>query len=464
MNKTRVIAFVVVALVAMALPFAAYAQGPSGTYASGISCVNLGSSQATYNITFYDDTGAQSGQLSGTISAGGNVQYFTPNVSEIPSGFLGSAVVSSDQPVACSVNTQTSSGTTRVGTSNGVSSDDTGTTLYATQVLNDLGGFTSYVAVQNASDSAADVTATFYDNSGSSVHSETVNIPGNSSHVFYQDDGNLSAGFIGSATFEAVDGTTPLAGTVNFYNDGSSADTAQFLSYNTFTSGANTAYLPRLVKNISGVGYTSGFSCQNLGPGSVDLEMNVTFTDQSDNSTVTATLTRTGLSEGQAWAAYLGNATGTALDGVSRGYGSAVVTTTGGTGTVACTVNEDVRAPFANAGQGSTYSGIPDGEQSNTMFFPQVVALGSGSFEGGFQIANTTGTAATCDYEFSDGTTVTGQALAANGSNSVFAPNHVSSFNGSVTVNCDQPIVGIYNLTIFGGDGDPFATNNGVNQ
>lgn len=462
MNKTRVIAFVVVALVAMALPFAAYAQGPSGTYASGISCVNLGDAEATYNITFYDASGAQSGQLSGTISAGGNVQYFTPNVSEIPSGFLGSAVVSSDQPVACSVNTQTSSGTTRVGTSNGVSSDDTGSTLYATQVLNDLGGFTSYVAVQNASDSAADVTATFYDNTGSSVHSETETIPGNSSHVFYQDDGNLPAGFIGSATFEAVDGTTPLAGTVNFFNDGSSADTAQFLSYNTFTSGANQVFLPRLAKNISGLGYTSGFSCQNLGPGSADVEMNVTFTDQSDGSTVTATLSRTGLSEGQAWAAYLGNATGTDLDGVSRGYGSAVVNSTGGE--VACTVNEDVRAPFSNAGQGSTYSGISDGQQSTTMFFPQVVALGNDSFQGGFQIANTTGNATTCDYEFSDGTTVAGQSLDANGSNSVFAPNHVSSFNGSVTVTCGEPIVGIYNLTIFGGDGDPFATNNGVNQ
>ncbi|RMF28437.1 MAG: hypothetical protein D6759_15835, partial [Chloroflexi bacterium] len=76
----------------------------------------------------------------------------------------------------------------------------------------------------------------------------------------------------------------------------------------------------------------------------------------------------------------------------------------------------------------------------------------------------TTATDTTCTYTFSDGTTVNNVALAGNGSNSVFAPNYVSNFNGSVTVTCGQPIVGIYNLTIFGGAGDPFATNNGVNQ
>jgi hypothetical protein len=451
----------VLSLILMAVPMVAGAQGPTGTYGSGISCVNLNETDtATIVVTFYNQAGTAVGSFNDTIDPQGNVLYYTPNVTEIPDGFLGSAVVSSDVPVACSVNTQTVEGTTRVGTSNGVSGQDTGPSLSAPQVLNDLGGFTSYVAVQNAGSDAADVTATIYNSTGVAAHTETVNIPAFSSHVFYQDDGNLPTGFIGSATFEADDGTTPLAGTVNFFNAGTGTGDAQFLSYNTFTAGAARVFGPRVAKNLSGVGYTSGWSCQAVDDG-VTITADVTFLDQTDSSTVTAQLTSSSLAAGQAWAIYMGNATGTDLDAVTQGYGSVVMNATGGD--IVCIFNEDNRSTYA--GQGSTYSGIADGPNvTGNIFFPQVVALGASSFQGGFQIANTTGTATTCDYAYSDGTTITDQSLAGNGSNSVFAPTHVSGFNGSVLVTCGQPIVGIYNLTIFGGAGDPFATNNGINQ
>ncbi len=435
----------------------ASAQGPTGTYGSGISCVNLDTEEASVTIDFYDTDGDVVGSISDTIAGGGNVMYYTPGMTELPDGFLGSAVVSSDLAIACSVNTQTSTGTTRVGTSNGLDAAETGPTLYAPQVMNDLGGFSSYVAVQNAGSAAVNVNAYYYDSTGSEVYNTTVSVPANSSHVFYQDEpGVLSTGFIGSAVFEADDDSTPLAGTVNFYNAGTTGDNSQFHSYNTFTSGASKVYGPRIAKNLSGQGWTSGWACQNLGSGSADVTADITFLDQDTNSTVTDSMTKTGLEEGQAWFVYLGDH----LSGVDKGYGSVVMEATGGD--VVCIFNEDNRSMYA--GQGSTYSGIADGEQTDTMFFPQIVALGSSSFQGGFQIANTTSTDTTCDYTFSDGTMVTGQQLLANGSNSVFAPNHVSDFNGSLTVECGQPIVGIYNLTIFGGAGDPFATNNGVNQ
>lgn len=433
------------------------AQGPTGTYATGISCVNLGTETATIQIDFYDDAGTVVGTINDTIAGGGNVMYYTPSVSQLSDGFLGSGVVSSDVPVACSVNTQTSTGTTRVGTSNGLSDAALGSTLYAPQILNDLGGFSSYVAVQNAGSSAVTVNAFYYDRNGTEVYDTSVSIDAKSTHIFYQDEpGVLSSGFLGSAKFEAADGTTPLAGTVNFYNAGTTSNNSQFHSYNTFTAGATTVYGPRIAKNLSGQGWTSGWSCQNLGPGTTDITADITFLDQSTGTTVTDELSVTGLGEGQAWPVYLGNQ----LPSISRGYGSVVMTATGGN--IACIFNEDNRALYA--GQGSTYSGIADGEQSTKTFFPQIVALGSSSFQGGFQIANTTGNATTCDYTYSDGTTVNDQPLAANGSNSVFAPQHVSEFNGSLTVECGEPIVGIYNLTIFGGAGDPFATNNGINQ
>jgi hypothetical protein len=398
---------------------------------------------------------------------------FTPDIPNLGSGFLGSAVVSSGQEAACSVNTQIApgTGTNRVGTSEGLSADATGPKLFATQVVNALAGFNSYVAVQNAESTATTVKATIFNQDGTEAATQTETIEPNSSHVFYQDaSGLLPANFIGSATFESTDGTSKLAGAVAMYNTG----TAQLLSFNTFTSGASKIFLPRLSKNLSGRGYTSGFACQNVGPGSADMQMVITMRDQDTNQIITATMNKTGVGVGQSWGGYLGsNNTGTAVDNIVKGTGSAVVTSTGGL--VACTANEDNRSalngPDASLnGQGSTYGGVPDGEQSNIMEFPQIVSLGDNSYRGGFQIANTTGTDTTCTYTFSNGDVVSNQSLAANSSNSLFAPNlltnNTTTFNGSVRVECGQPIVGIYNLSIIGpaASGDPFATNNGINK
>ncbi len=62
------------------------------------------------------------------LVAGASRSYFTPNTpAGLPSPFIGSAVVTSDQPVACNVNTQvvsagvgTASNPARAGTSAGV--------------------------------------------------------------------------------------------------------------------------------------------------------------------------------------------------------------------------------------------------------------------------------------------------------------------------------------------------------
>ena len=161
----------------------------------------------------------------------------------------------------------------------------------------------------------------------------------------------------------------------------------------------------------------------------------------------------------------MGNVGNPTLDGIVKGKGNAVVEATGGK--IACTFNEDNRTTFA--GQGSTYGGVPDGQQSTTMLFPQVVALGTDSFRGGFQYANTTGIGTTCTHTYSNGD-VTSRNLEPNSSNSIFAEsdllNSTTNFNGSVIVECGQPVVGVYNLTIQGpaASGDPFATNNGVNR
>jgi len=438
------------------------AAGPTGTYGSGITCVNLDNAAGTFVITFYKADGSQAGQINDSIAAQGVKLYFTPNIAALPASFLGSAVVSSDVQLACSVNTQTTAGLLRVGTSNGVPSTKTGSPLYVPQILNNLGGFSSYVAVQNTTNAAASVTTTYYNSAGAVVKTFSQNIPANSSFVFYQDNGDLPAGFVGSAKFES---SAALAGTAAIYNAGTAAGNAQLLSYNAFTSGATKVFGPRVVKNLSSVGFTSGITCQNVGTTTVDITADITMQDQgAGNAVKTAQLSKTGVAPGVSWGPYLGSVLGNAtLDGINAGVGGVVINATG---PVACIFNEDNRTVFA--GWGSTYSGVAAGEESATMFFPQIVSLGASSYQGGFQFQNTTATATTCTYTFSNGDVVSGQALGANESKSVYAPNvlttNPNSFNGSVIVTCGQPIVGIYNLAARTLTGDSFATNNGINR
>jgi hypothetical protein len=459
--------------------FSASADLGTNPIATGIACVNQDGVGGTFNIDFYDDTGAKVTSLSNqSIDANGSALYFTTSIAGLPSGFQGSAVVSSGVNLACSVNTQTTTGTVRVGTSNGVGTADTGTKLYAPQILNNLGGFDSIFAVQNTGASAANVTIRYYNSSGSEVFNHTLSVPAYSSHVFDQsgdedNDSNpdLPAGFIGSATAES---TAALAGTVIMSASGANTTSAQYLAYNAAAGGSLVVHAPRVAKNLSGVGYTSGLSCQNVGDDPTNISADFKVFDQLAGTNKTATLSKTGVGPGQSWAVFLGSTGNATLDGISRFFGSATFTST--VENIVCTFNEDVRTPFSLAGQGSTYNGFADGSQSTTVFFSQIVDLGSASFQGGFQIANTEDTAGSCDYLFtdSDGKTlsVPDNPIAKNGSVSVFAPTVFSNngfseagkFNGSAVVTCDVDVLGIYNLTGFGFTGDPFITNNGINQ
>jgi hypothetical protein len=120
---------------------------------------------------------------------------------------------------------------------------------------------------------------------------------------------------------------------------------------------------------------------------------------------------------------------------------------------------------------GSTYEAFADGTQTGTVFFIQVPRhAGSADYSGGFQFANTTSTATTCNIEFPSvpAANLTSVPLSANGSLSYFAPNIPSltdGFNSSVKVACGQPIFGISNMSARNTSylGDSFATADGLN-
>lgn len=461
------------------------AQGPSGTWVSGITIQNQNDTvDAEITMKFYWAAGtANEGDLaySGTytIAAGLARTWYVPaHIPDLPDGFIGSVVVSSDQPVVANVNTQlppdTAGGTpddpNRIGTSSGVSVPST--TLYFTQLMHDYWGWSSYIAVQNTSDSEASVVVRYYDETdGSEVTAarDTQTIPAYSTRIFYQpENSNLAPFWHGSAV---ITGTQPLAGIANFYNSGSSKDTAQFHSYNAFSGGETKLYVPRLVKDF--YDYQSGFKVQNVGTAPTDVTINYYFGGNTYTQMISS------LQPGACAGPYLGSEGHVPMLAGVSGAGSAVMTSSGEP--IVATVNEDNRRGEAvedHEGRGITYNAIVDGSQTDTVFFSQVTSRFYG-YSSGIQVQNvgmeaTTVTAVLSASGFSDSTIQT--TLQPNEAVSWFVPNIVGSprFNGSAVVTADQPLVGIANMSYRADTvpadgwarnyGDSFLTYNGVNR
>jgi hypothetical protein len=439
---------------------------PAGTWVSGIAVVNLSASDpAAIVVEFFDQDGLSVFDFADTVTASGQKSYYLPSVSGVPDGFVGSAVISSDQPVAANVNTQvptTGTGTktnpNRVGTSAAVA--EPAPLAYAPQIMRGYWGWNSYCAVQNVSDASTTITEYIYDTAGTEVDSTAVSVPSKASYIFdHEDNSGLGSNFVGSSKYDG--GGADVAVVCNFYNDVETHKEAQFQSYNGFSSGADVLYMPRVVKNY--YNYQSGFKVQNIGTGSFTVEVTYFF------GTETYTQTSTTIGPGQAWGPYLGQESQlpASMAGVS-GSGSAIIVAPEGSEIVAM-VNEDNR----DLGRGSTYNAFAADAATHDVFFAQIVAEYYG-YCGGFQIQNVEDTGATCTVTYNPGNiVVSGISVAGGTSYSAFAPNFVPiNFNGSVSVSCDKNIVGIGNMshrhdvdTRYPRNyGDSASTYNGINQ
>ncbi len=486
MKLNRIFSLLVVLAIVFALVPAASAAGPTGTWVSGIACQNLDNVNAALITLHFYPTGSGTSALNydDTIPAGGSKNYYTPSTPPgLPPTFLGSVMVESSTPLACTLNTQTTGvGTAaspfRMATASGFADNETGLKMYAPQVMKNFSTqhWSSYIAVQNATSAQITVNVSYKDRYGAAVSGAdepATTIPGYSNHVFYQDDNNaLPGGFLGAAT---VTGSGNIAVVVNFYADGASANTSQFQSYDGFPSGSTKLLVPRFVRRF--YGYNGGMSIQNLGTAPTTVSMAFTFAGSTYNFTSPA------IQPGAAYPIYATDIAVLApVDALamSQRFGSVVLTSDAGQPIIAI-VNEDNRGiPADNngaaiaverIGQGATYNAFQDGVQTNTVFFAQVTAGASAKFSGGFQVANTTNSNADCTATFNKQAGLTYLfSLTAYGSKSVYAPNVpgiVSGYNGSVTVVCTQPVVGIANLAAILGTGlvgDSSTCANGLNR
>lgn len=190
------------------VPAALAAPAYTTPWQVSITYQNVGTASATISIDFFaENSGTPINIAPPALPAGASSSLSVSSVSGLTSGFKGSAVLSSDQPVIATIVQVDSSGVVKNRPlSNGFSaSDGSAKQLVATVLKNQFGNTTTF-AVQNTETSAIDVTVQYFAvGSTTPTHTATAtNLPANASKYF--DAGTiteLGSSFNGSAIVTA---------------------------------------------------------------------------------------------------------------------------------------------------------------------------------------------------------------------------------------------------------------------
>lgn len=482
---------------------------------SGLVVTNLSDVKANITISAYNADGSVPAGFPAlgfvdTIDPNKSKSYFSEDTNaavnvykSLPAGSKVSFVVSADQPVTANVNLQrisqsgadtlgTAANPFRVSTSSGVVDTQFTTTIYAPQVTKNCcpgqanAAFQSRVYVQNASPTDAATTWTVLNRAGASVATFNKTIKPYATYEFNIATESATSALpddIYSLKVTGSNSVNKLGMTISFMNSGVNETNSQFQSYNGLGIGDTTLWAPRVVRKY--FGFNSGLRVQNIGTAATTIRFSYTF-----NGT-TYTLDVPNVGPGQAVGPYMGDDNGDKPAGVialSQVSGGAKIESIGQDGNPAQPIIGNVNEDNRSLGMGATYNLFRTAEAANTATIAQVVntlgnnetAAVTGWYISGVQYQNVGTGVASCTATFSQAgradVTKTDSNIPVSGSISLFAktdvPGLTDSFNGSVTVACDQKVVAISNLSVrstlapfgFVGLGDSFSQNNGTNR
>jgi len=226
------------------------------TYNTGFMIQNLSDQEATVSVTFYDKSGNVVGnaQHTYTIAAHGSQSVY-PLPDDIPSGFDGSVVISSSQPVAAVVN-ELGNGSqfqaSYVGFAAGAN------TIYLPRIDRANGGNTTWFNVQNAGSADAQVTVTYQPGVAGNATTETATIKPGAAKTFDQaSNAALGNRFAGAAKVVCTNGQ-PVVATCNVVS------ASYLMAYDGFVAGSTELSMP-LINYQPAKGLVTGIKIMNIG-------------------------------------------------------------------------------------------------------------------------------------------------------------------------------------------------------
>ncbi len=262
-NHRKLLILPMLLIAALAFAFAstgsAKAQALTASWSVAVTYQNVGTQPATVLVQFYEEGDASPMEFyplgnGGTIAAGAAKSFWIGSVSNVPAGFRGNAVISSNQPLsATAVQFSQQSGFKMRLLYNGFNSTDASNQYFiATTLLNKFNRTTVF-SIQNTENVAIDATVNFYDadSNGSLASSITHQIPANSSKFIEMND-TSDTGLPGSTTVfngsaiisaEKVGGSDPanVVATANEYY--TNRNVAASFEGVPFSKAGNTIYM-----------------------------------------------------------------------------------------------------------------------------------------------------------------------------------------------------------------------------
>lgn len=453
MKHLKALKFAVVAGLLLVLAFAAVpgAGAQQGiTWQTGIQVQNLSTSTANITLTFYrSDTGAQAGSTADTIAASGSKTYFP--IQGVAAGFNGSAVVSSDQPIAAIMNLLGNSGAYG-GSATGLAAGST--TVGLPLIMRGNSGFDTWFSVQNAGSTTANVTISYKPGTAT----ETTTIAPGAAKTFDQSTNTaLGTKFIGSAT---ITSNQPVVAIVNQVGK---ATSKTLLTYDGFGAGAATVTLPLVMANNSG--FFTGISVQNVSTTTANVTIKYgpntvsgMATPANDVFSLTSNTGNALLQAGGKW--------------TGRYVGSATITATGGQ--VVAIVNQ-LRATGVSVG--TAYEGFNPNNLTTKASLPLLMSNNGGYFTG-VQCANSGSSGVTIAVDYSTNSAgsfnpndISGLSIPAGSSVTIFQSGNSNGTNwgtnryvGGATITATGGSIACITNELSGAPtGDQFLTYDGIN-
>ncbi len=250
----------------------AQAGAYGASFTSSITYQNIGTASATIHVDFYANASSTAIPFDlPALPALAGSSLFVGSVGSISSGFSGSAVMSSDQPLAVTI-VQVPGSTTGIKSrplTNGLASG--ATAVQIPTVLKNTFGFNTVFSVQNAGSAAADVTVNFIPLGGGTTVTKTVTaLPAGSGQSF--DLGTMTdwTTFNGSVQMSS---TTPLVATdLEYEIAGNKA-----YGFEGTSSGAAKIYMPSAFCKYGSTVINSSYAVQNSNTsGNVDVTVSYT--------------------------------------------------------------------------------------------------------------------------------------------------------------------------------------------
>ena len=454
----RKLPFIVGLICFAAVTAAAAQQNPPGSgWTTGMQFQNVGGGTADIRLYLYTPDGSPIDCGARTAAPFASVNYLTDVHCGALPGFGGSAVVESTEPLRGIVHINNADTGQAGGIYNGTTLGEVSNTLLFPLVKHNHFGRTTSLYIQNASDTPANLTATFIVN-GSTFSKSYLNVPPNAMVVATPADAGVPAGNgqVGSLT---VTGNQPLAGTVLEHEQAAAvAENLQAAKAFTPADYDDKFYCP-LFRNDHGSSHiTTGAQVQNVS--SMAQTVTLVYKPRDGGGTVTKSLNVQPGASVTFYAPFFGVPAGS--------VGSVTIT---GAGNILAVVND--KGTQGGLDRTTTYACFPAKKATNEVVLPLYKEYWKGNMTG-IQIQNVSETGSVANIELTylatnngaNVTVETGSPVAAGSSTTFFGvsdqifptnmvvvsgnPADLDSTYGAVIISSNTPIVAIANESGFG--------------